>query len=60
MGGDFDIAVVKEMRKDEFKNGKIEFFKYLLLRDLDLPIDLVLYSNANSLLKNEIDKGKIL
>jgi predicted nucleotidyltransferase len=59
-GGDFDIAVVKDMKKDEFKNGKIQFFKYLLLKDLDLPIDLILYSSANSLLKNEIDKGKIL
>ena len=59
-GGDFDIAVVKDISKDEFKKAKGEFFKYLLLKDLDLPIDLVLYNRASELLKEEIEKGKIL
>jgi len=56
-GGDFDIAVVKDIDIDSFKNAKVKFFKYLLLKDLDLPIDLVLYSKANELLKNEINQG---
>jgi len=56
-GGDFDIAVVKEMDRDGFKKAKVQFFKYLLLKDLDLPIDLVLYNKANELLKNEINQG---
>ena len=59
-GGDFDIAVVKDMSKDEFKKAKVEFFKYLLLKDLDLPIDLVLYHRASELLRKEIEKGIIL
>jgi len=56
-GGDFDIAVVSKMSRDEFKRAKVKFFKYLLLKDLDLPIDLVSYDLANDLLKREIDKG---
>jgi len=60
-GGDFDIAIIKDISKEEFRKGKIQFFKYLLLKDLDLPIDLVFYHSANSLLKSEIDKkGKKL
>ena len=59
-GGDFDIAIVKNISREEFTRGKIQFFKYLLLKDLDLPIDLVLYNSANELLKNEIDKGERL
>ncbi len=59
-GGDFDIAVVSDMDYEEFKKGKVQFFKYLFLKDLDLPIDLVLYSKANELLKKEIDKGERL
>jgi len=59
-GGDFDIAVVADISQESFKKGKVEFFKYLFLKDLDLPIDLVLYSKANELLKEEIDKGERL
>ena len=59
-GGDFDIAVVCDMSKSEFKKAKVKFFKYLLLRDLDLPIDLVNYKFSSDLLKKEIDKGVIL
>ena len=59
-GGDFDIAVVADMSQESFKKGKIQFFKYLILKDLDLPIDLVLYSKASELLKQEIDKGERL
>ena len=59
-GGDFDIAVVKEMDRDSFKKAKVQFFKYLFLKDLDLPIDLVLYSEANEFFKREIDKGEKL
>ena len=56
-GGDFDIAVVKDMSQESFREAKVRFFKYLILKDLDLPIDLVLYSKADELLKQEINKG---
>lgn len=59
-GGDFDLAVMQEMNRDDLKSAKVAFFKYLLLKDLDLPIDIVLYSSANELLKKEINKGEIL
>ena len=59
-GGDFDLAVVGDMDKEHFKKAKVKFFKYLMLQDLDLPIDLVLYNRANTLLKKEIDKGEVL
>jgi len=52
--------VVKEMDRDSFKKAKVQFFKYLFLKDLDLPIDLVLYSEANEFFKREIDKGEKL
>ena len=48
------------MDKEHFKKAKVKFFKYLMLQDLDLPIDLVLYNRANTLLKKEIDKGEVL
>ena len=60
VGGDFDIAINCNMEKEEFKKAKAKFFKYLLLKDLDLPIDLVHYNTANELLKKEIQKGKKL
>ena len=56
-GGDFDIAVVKDIGIEAFKKAKVQFFKYLLLKDLDLPIDLVLYGKADNIFKKEIDKG---
>jgi len=56
-GGDFDIAIMSDMDIEEFQKAKVQFFKYLLLKDLDLPIDLVLYKNANEMLKKEIEKG---
>ena len=59
-GGDFDIAVVKDISRKDFNRAKIEFFKYLILKDLDLPIDLVLYSRVDELLKKEIKKGERL
>ena len=59
-GGDFDIAIKGNFSKEEFRRAKIKFFKILLLRDLDLPIDLVLYNQANEKFKKEIDKGVIL
>ncbi len=59
-GGDFDLAVVGDIDKEHFKKAKVQFFKYLMLQDLDLPIDLVLYDKANELLKSEIDKGIVL
>jgi len=60
LGGDFDLAIKKDISKEEFKKAKVEFFKYLLLKDLDLPIDLVLYNQVNGLLQKEIEKGEVL
>jgi predicted nucleotidyltransferase len=60
MGGDYDIAVVSDMNNINFKKAKVQFFKYFILKDLDLPIDLVLYSKANEFFKSEIDKGEFL
>ena len=59
-GGDFDIAVVCDLDRRAFQKAKVQFFKYLILKDLDLPIDLVQYQSANELLKKEIDKGQII
>lgn len=56
-GGDFDIAIISNLDRDAFRKAKIKFFKYLLLKDLNIPIDLVDYKRANALLKQEIDKG---
>ncbi len=55
-GGDFDIAIVTTMDKKAFKKARIAFLKYLLLRDLDLPIDLIHYESADTLLRSEIDR----
>ncbi len=55
-GGDFDIAIKSSLSKEDFKKAKIKFFKYLILQDLDLPIDLIDYNRTNDLLKSEIDK----
>jgi predicted nucleotidyltransferase len=60
-GGDFDLALKGEFSTEEFKRAKIQFVKYLLKRDLDLPIDLIDYNRVGSLLQSEIDlKGEIL
>ena len=59
-GGDFDIAIKGDMTVEEFKKAKVAFFKTLILKDLDLPIDLVLYDKANDILKQEIEKGEEL
>ena len=56
-GGDFDIAIKANFSKEEFNKRKIKFFKILLLKDLDLPIDLVFYNQVNPIFKKEIDKG---
>ncbi len=56
-GGDFDIAVITEVDKEDFKKAKVQFFKHLLLKDLDIPIDVVHYKYADKLLQSEIDKG---
>ena len=59
-GGDFDIAVDVEISKEAFNKKRVHFFKYFLLNDLDLPIDLVHYNSAHELLKEEINKGVVL
>ena len=59
-GGDFDIAIKGNFSKEEFKKARVKFFKILLLKDLDLPIDLVLYNQADERFKREIDRGVLL
>lgn len=59
-GGDFDIAVLSNLDRDSFLKAKTQFFKYLILKDLDLPIDIIDYKSANRLLKKEIEKGVFL
>ena len=54
-GGDFDIALKGEMTKEVFKEGKVKFFKRLILKDLDLPIDLVFYNQVKKEFQKEID-----
>ena len=54
-GGDFDIAIKADIDIKEFKKARIQFFKTLLLQDLDLPIDLIHYPSASDLLRQEID-----
>ena len=56
-GGDFDLAIKGDFSKEEFRARKWKFLKYMMLRDFDLPIDLVLYSTSSSLLQQEIDRG---
>ena len=55
-GGDFDIAIVCNYDKKEFKKRKIEFKKQLFLKDIDVPIDLVNFKFADDVLKREIKK----
>jgi predicted nucleotidyltransferase len=59
-GGDFDIAIKSNMDVNKFRKAKVIFFKTLILKDLDLPIDLVLYHKVSDLLKQEINKGEKL
>jgi predicted nucleotidyltransferase len=59
-GGDFDLAIKGEFSDCEFNTMKIYFFKQLLLKDLDLPVDLINYNQTKGLFKQEIDKGIIL
>ena len=56
-GGDFDIAIKTALNYEEFKKARIKFFKMLLLKELDVPIDLIYYPLASSDFKKEIDKG---
>ena len=58
-GGDFDLAVDCALDKKAFKHAKIRFFKELLLKDLDLPVDLVSYRDAPAKLREAIDRKKI-
>ena len=58
-GGNFDMAIICDYNKKEFKNRKIEFKKQLFLKDIDIPIDLVNYKFADDVLKKEIEKKGI-
>jgi len=58
-GGDFDIAIKGNLSKEEFRKGKVQFFKELILQDLDLPIDLILYNHARDPFRREIDASGV-
>ena len=59
-GGDFDIAIICDYDKKEFKERKLNLIKQLFLKDIDLPIDLINYKFADDILKKEIDNKGIL
>ncbi|WP_456391769.1 nucleotidyltransferase family protein [Nitratifractor sp.] len=59
-GGDFDLAVKGPLSHDAFQKGRTRFFKELLMKDLDLPIDLIAYEEAGEVLRDEIDRHGIL
>lgn len=60
-GGDIDIALAAEMTREEFRRKKATFRKHLLLKNLDLKIDLLLWNRqTDALLAQEIEKNHIL
>ena len=60
-GGDIDIALVLDIRKDEFRQKKIQFKKYLLQKGYDLKIDILQWNkNIDTLLQSEIETNHIL
>ena len=59
-GGDFDLAIMGDFSKEEFRKRKIEFIKIMIKKDLDLPIDLVNFKYADELLQKEINNKGIL
>jgi len=54
-GGDFDIAIKTDLSSQTFRAAKVQFDKRLLLKDLDLPIDLIHYNHAPTALRRQID-----
>lgn len=59
-GGDIDIAIESDISREDFRRNKIKFFTSLIKKDFDLKVDLVKYTNDQSLLSKEIEKNKIL
>ena len=59
-GGDIDIAIETDISREDFRKNKIKFFTSLIKKDFDLKIDLVKFTNDQSLLSKEIEKNKIL
>jgi len=54
-GGDLDIAIKTDLSRQAFRAAKVQFDKRLLLKDLDLPIDLIHYDHAPAALRRQID-----
>ncbi len=60
-GGDIDIALVLDINKNEFRQKKIQFKKYLFQKGYDLKIDLLQWNkNIDSLLQKEIETNHVL
>ena len=60
-GGDIDIALVLDINKNEFRQKKIQFKKYLFQKGYDLKIDLLQWNkNIDILLQKEIETNNVL
>ena len=60
-GGDIDIALVLDINKNEFRQKKIQFKKYLFKKGYDLKIDLLQWNkNIDILLQKEIETNNVL
>ena len=60
-GGDIDIALVLDINKNEFRQKKIQFKKYLFQKGYDLKIDLLQWNkNIDILLQKEIETNHVL
>ncbi len=60
-GGDIDIALVLDINKNEFRQKKIQFKKYLFQKGYDLKIDLLQWNkNIDILLQKEIERNHVL
>jgi len=59
-GGDIDIALAAEMTREDFRRKRSAFQRYLLFKDFDLKVDLVLWNrHTNELLNREIAHNNI-
>ena len=58
-GGDIDIAIKADIKKDEFKRKKIDMQKRLFMQDFLFDVDIVQYDESDGLLYSEIKKSGI-
>lgn len=59
-GGDIDIAIQTDMKREHFRKHKIAFITLLMRMGVELKIDVVQYNDSmDALLKNEIQSQGI-